>query len=426
MHDSRKNKINIRTSNFKSRLNGLSAFSFSIVSILGFGITFIQNFVFAAILDKESFGKIFLVSTLFSTFSYLSIFGLDTSIFKYYFDKKFENKQDLRFSIFHTWLLLSLGLFTILLILGYILINHCQFNLLTYNYEFILLVISGILFSFFLIFQQYFIASKQLSFYFLSSFGVRAVVLIFNVGSIWIFGPSVNSFVKSYFASTLLLFLIAVSSLFFFSTRRAVRRDLIGEIFSFSTPLIFNGLISISFTNGYRILLSALIPFAGLAVFGIISQISSAYYIGLSSLVLPYNSSAYQYLQERHKENIREIPFYKAKIIQLGLSGFGGILIISFFLLKYFKSGLYFEGLKMLPVLLVGQFFFLMYSHEHIILSYWKNTSKITFSTLIGVTVILISFYFLVSGWGLWGACIVSLMGYLCQYVAAVTFKNNL
>jgi O-antigen/teichoic acid export membrane protein len=410
-------------SDLKARAGKIGHVSFSIVSIFSFAITFFQNFVFAAILDKESFGKIFLVTTLFSTFSYLSIFGLDTSIFKYYFDKKFEDKRDLRFSIFHSWLLLSIGLFIVLLLLGYILIYGFQIDLLKYDSEYILLMISGIFFSFFLIFQQYFIASKQLSFYFLSSFGVRIVILIFNLGSIWFFGPSINSFIKSYFISTLLLFLIAAYSLGFFNVNQIVKRNLIREIFSFSTPLIFNGLVSISFTNGYRILLSTLIPFGGLAVFGIINQISSAYYIGISSLILPYNSIAYQYLQD--KSNVRKIHFYRSKLIQFGLIGFGGILMISFFLLKYFKSGLYFEGFKMLPVLLVGQFFFLMYSHEHIILSYWKKTSKITFSTLIGIMVMLLTFYPLVSVLGIWGACIVSVIGYLFQYLAAVVFKKN-
>jgi len=406
--------------------NRLSRYSFSLVSILGFGITFLQNFFFAAILDKESFGKIFLITTLFSTFSYLSVFGLDTTIFKYYFDKKFEKKYDLQIAIFYTWLLLSSGLLIILLPLGYILINYFQFDLLEFNSQYILLVISGVLFSFFLIYQQYFVASKQLSSYFLSSFGVRAVLLIFNLGSIWIFGPSVDFFIKSYFVSTLILFLLSVYSLGFFKIRQPEGKNSLREILLFSTPLIFNGLISISFTNGYRILLSTLIPFGSLAVFGIISQISSAYYIGLSSLVLPHNASAYQYLQDVGKDSARKIPFYRRKLIKLGLIGFGGTLLVAFILLSHFKSGLYFDGFKVLPILLIGQFFFLMYSHEHIILSHWERTSRITFSTLIGILVMLLSFYFLVTWLGLLGACVVSLIGYLSQYLAAVIFKKYL
>lgn len=412
--------------NLGAQRNRLSRYSFSLVSILGFGITFLQNFLFAAILDKESFGKIFLITTLFSTFSYLSVFGLDTTIFKYYFDKKFERKLDLQIAIFHAWLLLSAGLLAILLLLGYILINYFQFDLLEFNYQYILLVISGVLFSFFLIYQQYFVASKQLSSYFLSSFGVRAVLLIFNLGSIWIFGPSIDFFIRSYFISTLFLFLVSIYSLGFFKIGQRDGKNPVREILSFSTPLIFNGIISISFTNGYRVLLSTLIPFGSLAAFGIISQISSAYYIGMSSLVLPHNASAYQYLQGVGKDSALKIPFYRKKLIRLGLMGFGGTLLAAFFLLSYFKSGLYFDGFKLLPILLIGQFFFIMYSHEHIVLSHWKKTSRITYSTLIGILVMLLSFYFLVTSLGLLGACVVSLIGYLSQYLAAVIFKKYL
>src|SRR5688572_11063389 len=116
------------TLNLGVQWNRLSGYSFSLVSIFVFGFTFLKIFFFAAILDKESFGKIFLITTLFSTFSYLSVFGLDTTIFKYYFDKKFEKMHDLQVAIFHTWLLLSAGLLIILLPLGYILITYFQFD----------------------------------------------------------------------------------------------------------------------------------------------------------------------------------------------------------------------------------------------------------------------------------------------------------
>jgi O-antigen/teichoic acid export membrane protein len=405
-------------------INGWSRYSFSFVSILGFGITFIQNFIFAAILDKVSFGKIFLISTLFSTFTYLSVFGLDTTIFKYYFDDKFPNKQDLRLTIFFSWLLLATGLFTLLLLVGHIFIYYLEFNLLQFTSEYIPLLASGILFSFFLVFQQFFIASRNLLFYFLTSFGVRAVLLVFNLGAIWIFGSSVKSFVTSYFIATIILFAVAIVGHGFL--RRKANAGLVREIFSFSSPLILNGLISISFTNGYRIIVSSLISFADLAVFGIISQIASAYYIGITSLILPRNSEAFQYLQNNANEKKREVPFFKARLLQYGLAGLICLLAISFLLLKYFKSGLYFPGFKMLPLLLVGQFFFLIYAHEHIVLSFWKKTSLITTSTSIGIAVILSTVYILTDWLGLWGVCLASGLGYICQYLAARIFSEQL
>ncbi len=402
----------------------LKKYYFSFTSILGFGVTFIQNFIFAALLDKEAFGRIFLISTMFSTFSYLSVFGLDTAIFKFYFDNRAINRQELKFGILITWGILSVGLMIILLLLGYVMINHFGFSLLRYDSEYLILVLSGVPFSFFLIFQQYYVASNQLLPYFMSSFVVRLTILIFNLASIYLFGDANSTFVGSYFIATTLLVTVGLISLRLFDKRNGINRDFISRIFSFSMPLIINGVISTSFTNGYRLLLSTLIPLGSIAIFGIISQISSAFYIGLSALILPFNSLAYQYLQE-HKGS-SNVPFYFAKCFLFGIVGVFCVLIVGYFLLKYFKGGLYFDGIEMLPILLAGQFIFVLYSHEHIVLSYWARTSTITVSTVVGIVVILTSVFPLVNWLDLWGACIAATLGYVAQYITAITFRKKL
>lgn len=402
----------------------LKKYYFSFTSILGFGVTFIQNFIFAALLDKEAFGRIFLISTMFSTFSYLSVFGLDTAVFKFYFDTKTATRQELKFGILITWGILSTGLLAILLLLGYVLINHFNLSLLRYESEYLFLALSGVQFSFFLIFQQYFVASNQLLAYFMSSFVVRLTILTFNLASILLFGDANSTFVGSYFVATTMLFTVGLISMGLFPKHNIINRELTSRIFSFSLPLIVNGLISTSFTNGYRLLLGTLIPLGSIAIFGIISQISSAFYIGLSALMLPFNSLAYQYLQEHN--GFKRVPFYFAKSFLFGIVGLIGVLIVGYFLLKYFKGGLYFSGIEMLPILLTGQFIFLLYSHEHIVLSYWAKTSRITMSTVIGIVVILASVFPLVAWLHLWGACIAATLGYVAQYIAAITFRKKL
>ncbi len=411
--------------NLRTRANQLlKTYSFSVVSVLSFGITFIQNFIFAAILERELFGKVFLLSSLFSVFSYLFVFGLDTAVFKFYYDSKYENKNELRVSIFSTWLVLSLGLFVFVMGTGYIVIEQLGYNLIKFDLEYVLLVVSGMIFSFFLIYQQYFVASKQIWLYAMVTLGIRLTILISNLGSLLMFDGDLNFFVYSYFISTCLIFMVLLFYLDIFKLAK-VSRESIKDVFSFSFPLAINSLISISFTNGYRVLISAILPFGGLALFGIISQIASAYYIGLSSLLLPHNPTAYQYLKEREGVT-KVIPSYKKKCLQLGFGGFVIILGISFFILKYFKGGEYFDGFMMLPILLLAQFFFLLFSHEYIVLSNYQLTSRITLSTAIGIVLMLVTFYFLITFLGILGACLVSLIGYMGQYFSARIFIQGI
>jgi O-antigen/teichoic acid export membrane protein len=310
------------------------------------------------------------------------------------------------------------------MIIGYIVIVHFGYNAIHFNHEYVLLVISGILFSFFLIYQQYFIAAKRILPFTISTFGARAIVLIFNLASIFFFRADPQHFIYSFFIGTLVIF-FALLLFVDISKALAPKSEQTRAILSFSLPLTINSLISISFTNGYRVLISALIPFGSLAIFGLISQIAMAYYIGLTSLILPFNSSAYQYLEEQ-KGQVNRVPSYRKRCLILGITGIVCTLGISFFLLKFFKGGIYFEGFQMLPILLAAQFLFLLYSHEYIVLSYFNKTSKITLATLIGVLLILMTFYPLISSIGVWGVCIASLLGYSGQYFSAFFFSKKL
>jgi len=402
----------------------IKTYSFSVVSVLSFAITFVQNFIFAAILERELFGKIFLLSSLFSVFSYLFVFGLDTAVFKFYYDPKFENKKELRGSIFFAWLVLSIGLLIVVMIVGYVVIQQLGYDLIKFDLGYLLLAVSGMMFSFFLICQQYFVASKQIGLYALVSLGVRLILLIFNLGALLLFHGDLDFFVYSYFIATCSIFIIL---LFYLDIPRSskINKGSIRDIFSFSFPLVINALLAIGFTNGYRVLISAILSFSGLALFGIISQIASAYYIGISSLLLPHNPAAYQYLQERNSLT-KEVPKYKKKCVQLGSVGFIVILGMSLVFLRFFKGGEYYDGLMMLPILMLAQFVFLMYSHENIVLSFYKATLRITQSTFIGIVLMLLTFYFLISYFGVWGACLVTLIGYSSQYFSARIFKYRI
>lgn len=397
-------------------------YSFSVVSLAGFGVNFIQSFIFAAILDKEFFGELFLVFSLFSTFSYLFVFGLDTAVFRFFFDANFADKANLKFSIFITWLRYSAVLMVVLLIAGYVAIELLDYRFVVFHTEYIALVVSGLFFSFGLIAQQYFVAAKNVWMYAVVSVGSRLLVLGANIAAILLFEPSVSSVVYSYFIATSIFF---VAAIFVFGLVRWFKPadGLLTEVRTFSLPLIVNAVFSIGFTNGYRVLISIWMTFANLAVYGIISQISMAYYIGLTALILPYNARAYKFLNEH--PDMKNVPELRAKCMQFGLSGVAAMLVVAYVFLMYFKDGIYLEGYRFLPILLVGQFFFVMYSHEYTVLSFLKRTRQITYATLTGILLILGTFWFFVSSWQLLGACLAILIGYFGQYSAAVTFKRN-
>jgi O-antigen/teichoic acid export membrane protein len=395
----------------------LKQYSFSLVSVASFGTNFIQSFIFAVLLDKESFGQVFLIASLFSTFSYLFVFGLDSAMFKFYFDDQFSDKEALRSVIFYTWLKFSAVLFLVLTAIGFVTIDILNFSTIKFQTEYMPLLLSGLFFSFLLIIQQFYVAARNIIPFALSTFGARVLLLMANLG-VLAFGFRLDYFVYSYAIACSALFAIAVLTFgIYFGAKRSA--TLMMEVRRFSLPLVMNGII-----NGYRVLIASLLSFGSLAVYGLISQLAAAYYIGFTALLLPHAATAYKFLQENPQQNL--VKQYRATVVRFGVPCLLLTLAASYFILKYFKSGLYQEGFIMLPILLIAQLIFALYSHEHIVLSFFKQTSRIVMSTTIGILLILSTFYFFVSAWQIWGACLVVLLGFAGQYVVAIYFRRRL
>lgn len=388
---------------------------------IGYGITFLQNIIFAFFVDVEYYGKISLVISLFTLVATLCVLGMDAAFLRFIPDKKiFPSEKNIMSHIIFLWLSEGLLFSTIIIIIGYIVMKITVVSDFYFYPDFVLIVLGGYLFSFITVFQQKYIISEKPFKYASVVIGSRLFILFICITSILWIGKTLSYLSLGLFGGSLIIFLtiIFMSGIFPIDS---IEIKKIKTLIIFSYPLGINSLGGVGFTNGFRVILAMLLSYRDLALFNIASQLSSAFYISTSSVAISYIPRVYLSLED-NKGKIHSIKFYQNILIALITIFMPLVAIISFLFLLNFKNGEYYDALKILPFLLFGQTIFLLYSYYYLIITYIKKTKYLTISSFIAIACSLTSAIILTKYMGGIGASIASLFGYLSQIIVSAYF----
>lgn len=404
----------------RHQVRNLKFYSASIIyvlaSFMGYGISFVQNFSFAFFLSIEFFGKVTILFSLFSTLYVLFTLGLNSVVMRFFFDKKYAaSERQFISTIVVIWGFFGLCLCLLLSLLGYFLILQRHFLLIDYYSEFLPILVGSFLFSFIEIFVCFFIVKEEPIKYAIGLVVSRLTIFLLLHASIYLFQESSFHFALSILFSGLAQFVIA--SIFFkVYPIRKVDKGHVREIVLYSLPLMLYALGGIGYSHGYRIVISSWLSLSNFAVFSFTAQITQIYYLTASSSVTGFYPKAYKALEDSNGQ-ARSINFYFRILLSLGLFLAVCVLPVGYLLLKYFKGGQYFEGSKILPVLFIGQFVFLLYGYNYILCTYYKRTDILTYSMLAGVMVSLFTAWVLLPESRLWGAALPTLAGLTIQFM---------
>jgi O-antigen/teichoic acid export membrane protein len=385
---------------------------------LAFGLVFIQNFSIAYFSSITFFGGITLLISLFSTLYVIFTCGLNAVVLRYFFDKKYaENQKEFISHLISIWLIFG-GIFVILfLFIGYFIIEEKHLLSLNYHREFIPIVFGAFLYSFVEIFPNIFIAQDKPIKYGLWLISGRLTIFLLLHASIFIFGES-----TSHVAMVLLLSGFILSSVGFFIFRvfplSSIDKAQIKEIFIYAFPLMIYGLGGIGYSHGYRVIISTLLSYKELAIFTLTSQIALVFYLTASSCVTGFYPKAYKAL-EAQQGDPRAIAFYIKLLLVIGLGLVAIIFPCSYIFLMYFKGGIFFEGIRILPFLLIGQFFFFLYAYNYILCTFYKETKILTYSMAVGIMVSLSLTFLLLRNGNLWGAAVSVSSGLFTQFLTS-------
>ena len=393
-------------------------------SIITNGVTFVTVLLIASFVSITFFGAISLVLAIVLVVNSLCILGLDTAIGKYYYEYENGDIQKLVNSVFIIWLIW--GLFIVLLSTVIVFFSRgIFFNSNTFsNVDTINLIIAGFLLSFSSIFQQVFIPEQKPFIYSIVSF-ISKNCTYFAILIFVLFGiHSISSIAVGCILASMISLVVTFSFLRvkpFFSGNVL----LIKEIFLFSYPLSINTISSFGFTNGYRLILSIFLSLKELSLYTMANQISAGFYMVASAYATGIIPKIFNDLnKESDKKKI--FAYYKKFLIRNGFVFFFIVIIFSYPLLSFFKGGEYFGAFAILPILLIGQLIFFVYSSNYILLIYSKKTLQITISMVLAAMISLSFTKLLVPIWGLWGAGFSIIIAYSILYSISYYFARKL
>lgn len=383
---------------------------------LAFGLVFIQNFSLAYFTSINFFGRLTLLISLFSTLYVIFTCGLNAVVLRFFFDKKYTS--DPKGFISHIaalWLMFGALLAVLFLATGYFGIVSKKLLAIEYYREFVPIVFASFFYSFVEIFPNLFVAQEKPMKYALCLVTARLTIFTLLHASVLIFNESSFHVALALLLSGLLLNIAGIF-LFGILPLSPIRPRQIKEIFVYAFPLMVYALGGIGYSHGYRVIISTWLSYSDLALFSLASQIALVYYLTAASCMNAFSPKAYKAL-ELHHGNPKAIKFYIKLLLVVGLGIGVTVIPASYIFLRYFKDGAFHESASVLPYLLLGQFFFFMYSYNYILCTFYKKTRILTYSMFAGVTVSLSLAFMLIKDGTLLSAALPVATGLFVQFV---------
>jgi O-antigen/teichoic acid export membrane protein len=194
------------------------------------------------------------------------------------------------------------------------------------------------------------------------------------------------------------------------------------DIFTYAFPLMIYSLGGIGYSHGYRLIISTSLGYHDLALFTLASQIALVYYLTVSSCTTGFYPKAYKKLEEQQGDP-RAIRFYLKILLVLGVGGAIVIVPLSYLFLAYFKQGSFYNSTQVLPFLLIGQFFFFLYSYSYILCTFYKKTKILTYAMSVGIICSLLLASLLVKSGNLHGNLQGAAISVMCGLFAQFLFS---
>jgi O-antigen/teichoic acid export membrane protein len=388
-------------------------------STIAYGIVFIQNFSIAYFSSVNFFGRATLLYSLFSTLYIVFTCGLNGVVVRFFFDKKYnENQKDLISNVAALWQSFGMVLTVLLLVAGYFLLTWTEILRLDYFSEFVPIVVGAFLYSSTEIFPSVFIAKEKPLKYAGLLIASRGITFVLLHASLFFAGESASYMSLSLLASGVVmcvLIMIVTGAYKKSPDNTAYRR----EIFFYALPLMVYALGGIGYSHGYRVIISSWLSDEHLAIFTLASQVSLVYYLTASSSVTGFSPRAYKALEATNGDP-RSIRFYIKLLLAVGVGTAFLVVPAAYVFLIYFKEGAFFESTRILPVLLIGQFFLLMYSYNYILCTFYKETRILTYAMVFGVATSLLLAFLLIKRVNLWGASVPVMCGLFIQFLVSM------
>lgn len=387
---------------------------FIFVTIIDKSISILTQPFINRLLSKEEVGIYGVFQSYYSIFTILATFYLFCGILEVYLTKNKENQNEIVAS------LMSLSLTISIIVFSIVLIFIRKISLLTglkasYIIVMIFMIISETIIQFWIVPKRFSYSYKLFSMVTISLFFVKTCLSLF-FAYFWVEDRLLGRLFGLTLPSTILAIIFGIS--IFYKSKFKNIFFLWKKALLFNIPLLPHYLSNILLSSSDRIMIEKLTGASSVGIYTVAYSLASLSLIVFSAINNAYNPFAMKALKEKNYNSLQKIT-----IIILFVS-----ILFSLILIYLAPEGLwilggndYLEGIKIIPVLVIGIFFSSFYYVFSNVEFMYEKTKLIFPITTLGTLVNIGLNFWLIPKLGYVAAAYTTLIGYViiavCHYL---------
>lgn len=390
----------------------------------GNGINFILPLfllpIFTSILSKADYGVVANTLILFQLSAIVVSLGSNAAVSRAYWDK---DTVDFRKYI-GTSVLFNLFVFLTLSIIGLIVLSLMYSDFI---WPMILILFSGLLVTLKdYKFKLWNVEKKYVNYsVFNSMFSIinylLALVLIFYIFPDWRSRVVALFSVQLIFCFVSLYFLLKENKILLVFDFHYFK-----DIFNYGFPLVFHGLGIILLSSADKLIVSSLIDISSTGLLAVAAVVASLMTLPIITFDLFINPIINNFLKENSEESLRGFSrFLVFNGLVLLISGLA-LYLLTPFIFNFLIGEEFHDAESLVAYLIIGQCFYGLYRFFARTIFFSKKTHLVTLCTILSGVIGLATQYFLVSNYGLEGACIGNAFGYFLSFLFSLIISKRL
>lgn len=221
-------------------------------------------------------------------------------------------------------------------------------------------------------------------------------------------------------ALTIIIFAIILSVCY---TRKGFNTAYIKHALKISLPLILHGAALNILSNSDRIMITWLADASQSGIYSIVYSFGMITYIitvSLDGIWIPW------FMKKMHEKASKEINSVTLDYIRLVTYIMCCLIIVSPELLKLLADKAYWEGIKLMPIIIVANFLFFAYNIYSNLEHYYKKSNQITALTILAAVLNLILNYIFIPKFGYVAAAFTTAISYFVIFILHSIYSKKL
>lgn len=221
-------------------------------------------------------------------------------------------------------------------------------------------------------------------------------------------------------ALTIIIFAIILSICY---TKKGFNTAYIKHALKISVPLILHGAALNILSNSDRIMITWLADASQAGIYSLVYSLGMVTYaitVSIDGIWIPW------FTNKMKEKSYDEINYITKDYIKLITYIMCGLIIVSPEILKILASKSYWEGIKLIPIIIVANFLFFAYNIYSNLEHYYKKSNQITALTILAAVLNLVLNYIFIPKFGYVAAAFTTAISYFVIFILHSIYSKTL